>query len=372
MGFLRTTIAPLILIVAPTLCDPSCDESSDCKLGTYCQTGYFYASCTSCSKLSDSCDEVGGDCCSAPFLARCPSAAKRRDPAGTGCVGPLMACDNPNKLQEIQTVYRFVHSICCEQVGDSCNPGDIGMPGNFDTSCRSPICRRAVVLASSSCSALLVSPAFPTSGPFKTMLDDASAGCHSDSGMLGGALDAPPRYPITTGGGATTVISANYLNGTELTDGMGAGGRHSNVVAGRGNVQIIQAGPGQVVRLVLKALWLAVHDALQITVDHGLPTTLSGHVLPPPEEGRSFTSTVGGQVEVHQVNSSSTDDGAKNAFLRHLTYCKRSFYQGRLGTNIGENRGKQGVLCRGRVLLLLLHRSCLRVRCRLQPATRNL
>ena len=48
---------------------------------------------------------------------------------------------------------------------------------------------------------------------------------------------------------------------------------------------VVQAGPGQMAQLDLRALWLSTGNNVRVTVDGGEETLLRGTVLPPAEEG---------------------------------------------------------------------------------------
>lgn len=55
--------------------DKACSRTPDCPEGQYCDFGH---SCFQCSYLTEKCDALGGDCCSATFLKNCPSNPLRR------------------------------------------------------------------------------------------------------------------------------------------------------------------------------------------------------------------------------------------------------------------------------------------------------
>ena len=63
----------------PPAPDPGarCSQTPDCPVGEYCD---FSHRCYRCSYLTDKCDALGGDCCSAVFLHNCPS-----NPFGARC-----------------------------------------------------------------------------------------------------------------------------------------------------------------------------------------------------------------------------------------------------------------------------------------------
>ena len=82
-----------------------------------------------------------------------------------------------------------------------------------------------------------------------------------------------------------------------LTDGMGADG--CNISVPGQATATVQAGPGQMAQLDLRALWLSRGDSVRVRVDDGEETLLQGTVLPPPESGgRSFRSKAAGNVTV--------------------------------------------------------------------------
>ena len=86
-----------------------------------------------------------------------------------------------------------------------------------------------------------------------------------------------------------------------LTDGMGSGG-HNVSKTGQDRASV-QAAPGQVTQLDLRALWLSKPNNVRIGIDCDAEdgVLLQGTVLPPVGgggEGRRFRSKPGGKVEV--------------------------------------------------------------------------
>ena len=64
----------------------------------------------------------------------------------------------------------------------------------------------------------------------------------------------------------------------------------------------MQAGPGQMAQLDLRAMWLSRGDSVRVRVDGGEETLLQGTVLPPPESGgRRFRSKAAGNVTLVMV-----------------------------------------------------------------------
>ena len=64
----------------------------------------------------------------------------------------------------------------------------------------------------------------------------------------------------------------------------------------------MQAGPGQMAQLDLRAMWLSRWDSVRVRVDGGEETLLQGTVLPPPESGgRRFRSKAAGNVTLVMV-----------------------------------------------------------------------
>jgi hypothetical protein len=248
----------------------------------------------------------------APFVglvALLPTAAAE----GVGDGGPLLPCGSSGDFGKDQTevtaVFVFVKGVC-EQRAESC-PAGAPLP----TSCTSTECQRAVRLATDSCAA-----AFAKEGWLKNawapVLNAAVAVCaaapHPVQGQVRGSL--PLSLPllcatyrrtalalqrrVIAGHGIRNVLSLAAQGGLLLTDGMGSGG-HAASGSGQDRA-VVQAGPGQMAQLDLRALWLSKGNNVRVYIDGEEDgTTLQGTVLPPPDGGgRQFRSKPGGRIEV--------------------------------------------------------------------------
>jgi hypothetical protein len=76
-------LALVVMLLRPTEVGGSCTMPADCPARQYCD-GYHDGKksksglCSDCDYITPSrCDAVGGDCCSAAFLAQCPSNPHR-------------------------------------------------------------------------------------------------------------------------------------------------------------------------------------------------------------------------------------------------------------------------------------------------------
>lgn len=114
--------------------NPTCNTHSDFTAGSYCQE--YSNSCFPCNVLTSSpCDALGSDCCSAPFLAQCPTNPY-------GCV-PKIPCTTS---AEYSTAMSSLTSSCC--------PTPSACVGGAPTSCPTS-CADNVDAVVESCTAML-------------------------------------------------------------------------------------------------------------------------------------------------------------------------------------------------------------------------
>ena len=204
---------------------------------------------------------------------------------------------SPKQLNQLSAAFRVANAVCCQQLGETCGPGAIGLP----TGCATPACARVVTLVSDSCGALVSSPSFPVGIGFKPLLDAAVTACAATADNR----TIPHRYAVTASG-AIAIIGAAASTGGEVTDGMGAGGRNSTTGLDTADVQ---AAPSRCWRYTWQIPATTSRPSSTICWRSGW----WGDTLP-AAGNRTYRSKVGGKVRVRAYSATGAESGLSTFF----------------------------------------------------------